>query len=348
MAIVQTVSVVVPTYNQKDSLVYAIESILNQTYPVLEVIIVDDGSSDETSAVVERRSKSNKLWQERVRYIHQYNQGQSAANNAGIAIAQGKWIAFNASDDLWLPTKLELQIRALQKFGSKCGFCFSDAWFMNNPHMKKSVFELLGKNKNEAFGIVEEPTRLVALGKHPIWMQTAIARADIIRQAGGWDSTLQYFDDYDFILRLSQLTTFCFVSMPMVLIDRSPTEELVFGHARDWHKEDFRLRMEQHCYEKHLNSSVGVSEEIKYILRRNLHNIHKAWANWHIERGDYLKAKQALSAAGTYGFSVTQLTKCAGINFVPWLLRWAVNRDRKKAIRHDQIRRLESQSTDAM
>lgn len=348
METTQTVSVVVPTYNQRDSLVYAVDSILNQTYPVLEVIIVDDGSSDATSAEVEQRSKFDRHWRERVRYIYQPNQGQSVANNVGIAMARGEWIGFNASDDLWLPTKLELQIRALQKFDFKCGFCFSDAWFMNNPHMKKSVFELMRKSQDQAFGTVANPTRLVALGGHPIWMQTAIARTDLVRQAGGWDQTLRYFEDYDLILRMSQLTAFCFVGMPMVLIDRSPAEESSFGHARDWHKEDFRLRMEQKCFERHLNSGVYFSKEIEHILRNNLHDVHKAWANWHIERGDYSQAKQALSSAAIYGFSTMQLAKRAGLKLAPSLLRWAVTRDRRKAIRHDQSNRLANQSADAM
>lgn len=348
MTIAQTISVVVPTYNQKNSLIYAVESILNQTYPALEVIIVDDGSFDGTSAEVEQRSRSNKHWRDHVRYFYQSNRGQSAANNTGIAMARGEWIAFNASDDLWLPTKLELQIRALQKFGCEYGFCFSDAWFINNPHMKRSVFELSGKRDDLAFGRVVNPLRLVALGKHPIWMQTAIVRTSIVRQTGGWDPILRYFDDYDLILRISQLTSFCFVGMPMVLIDRSPTEESAFGHLRDWHKEDFRLDMQQKCFEKHLKSGAAFPREIHHILRGNLHNIHKAWANLHIERGEYLRAKQALSAASDYGLSTMQLTKRAGITLAPRLLRWAVSRDRKNSIRHDQLSQLDAQSTKVM
>lgn len=348
MAVIQTISVVVPTYNQKDSLVYAVESILNQTYPALEVIIVDDGSSDGTSEVVEQRTRSNRHWRDRVRYSYQTNQGQSAANNAGIAMAQGEWIAFNASDDLWLPTKLDLQIRALKTFGHEYGFCFSDAWFMNNPHMKRSVFELSKKGHDQAFGAVLNPTRLVASGRHPIWLQTAIARTDIVRQAGGWDPNLRYFDDYDLILRISQLTAFCFVGMPMVLIDRSPTEESGFGHLRDWHKEDFRLHMQQRCFEKHLKSNIAFSKEIDYILRANLHNVHKAWANLYLERREYLRAKQELSEAAAYGFSTMQLAKLAGITVAPWLLRWAVIRDRERAIRHDQLVRLDNHGAKVM
>jgi len=343
-----TISVIVPTYNQRDSVVYSVNSILNQTYPVLEVILVDDGSSDETGVMVERQKNDSRDWRERVRYIYQPNQGQSAANNSGIAQARGEWIAFNASDDLWLPTKLELQMRALQKFGTKYGFCFSDAWFINNPHMKSSIFESAGKTTPNTFGTVANPSRLIALGKHPIWMQTAIARADVVRQIGGWDSNLRYFDDYDLIFRFSRATAFCFVGIPLVLIDRSPVEESAFGHARDWHKEEFRLRMEQKCLEKHFMSNDALPNDLRAIFRRNLHNVHKAWANLYIENGDFLRAQESLATAATYGASAMQIAKSVGVRFVPSLLRSTVTRDRRKLVRHDQLRHLADQNVGVM
>src|SRR3974377_187179 len=181
----QRVSVIVPTYNRRGSLVFSVESVLNQTFPVLEVIVVDDGSTDGTAEEVERRTKQNLLWRDHVRYIYQTNQGQSAANNTGIAAAKGDWLGFNASDDLWLPTKLEMQFCALEKSGGEYGVCFSDAWFMNNPNMRSSVFERSGASQKQACGPFRDPPRLIAEGNHPIWMQTAIARADIVRKLGG-------------------------------------------------------------------------------------------------------------------------------------------------------------------
>ncbi len=344
MTTAATISAIVPTYNQRDCLVFSVNSILNQTYPVLEVIVVDDGSTDGTGDTVEQQKAGSQDWRERVRYIYQPNQGQSVANNTGIAEARGEWIAFNASDDLWLPTKLELQMRALEKCGAQYGFCFSDAWFINNPHMKTSVFESSGKISRHTFGTVANPAQLVALGKHPIWMQTAIARKDIVLQIGGWDPNLRYFDDFDLIFRFAQATAFCFVGIPLVLIDRSPVEESAFGHARDWHKEEFRLRMEQACQEKHFMKNQSLSKNLRAIFRRNLHNVHKAWANLHIEHGDFPRAQESLAKAATYGPSMMQITKAVGIRFMPSLLRSAVARDRRKAIRHDQSQRFADQN----
>ena len=103
------VSVVVPTYNRESTIVRSINSILEQTYQNLECIIVDDGSSDHTKDVVSQIEDS------RVRYIKlNQNRGPSVARNVGIRESRGDYIAFNDSDDLWLPDKLEIQMAKLE------------------------------------------------------------------------------------------------------------------------------------------------------------------------------------------------------------------------------------------
>jgi glycosyltransferase involved in cell wall biosynthesis len=97
------VSVVIPTYNYGHFVVEAVESVLAQTYRDLEIIVVDDGSTDDTRKRLEP-------FMDRIRYIHQQNQGLSTARNAGIHAAKGEWIAFLDSDDLWHPRKLEVQM----------------------------------------------------------------------------------------------------------------------------------------------------------------------------------------------------------------------------------------------
>jgi glycosyltransferase involved in cell wall biosynthesis len=100
------VSVILPTYNRARWLPGTVASILNQTSPPREVLIVDDGSTDETAAVCRGFSAP-------VRYLRQENGGVSAARNRGIAEARGEWIALADSDDLWVPGKLEVQLAAL-------------------------------------------------------------------------------------------------------------------------------------------------------------------------------------------------------------------------------------------
>lgn len=100
-----TVSVIIPTYNRADLVSHAIASALAQTHRPCEVIVVDDGSTDDTA-------ERCRQWGDRIRYHRIANGGVSAARNAGIALARGEWVALLDSDDAWMPTKLEVQLAA--------------------------------------------------------------------------------------------------------------------------------------------------------------------------------------------------------------------------------------------
>ena len=116
-----TLSVVIPAYNRAPTIAATIESVLRQTRPVLEVVIVDDGSTDATADVV--RSFEDP----RVRLISQANRGVSAARNAGIAAAAGDHIGFVDSDDLWLPGDAEAAMASLATLRAP-GFSYSTAY----------------------------------------------------------------------------------------------------------------------------------------------------------------------------------------------------------------------------
>lgn len=107
-ATVPLVSVVIPTYNSAKFIPQAIESVLNQTYSKYEIIVVDDGSTDDTTKVLEP-------FQDKVNYTYQSNQGVAASRNKGIALAQGELIAFLDADDLFLPQKLQRQVSIFLK-----------------------------------------------------------------------------------------------------------------------------------------------------------------------------------------------------------------------------------------
>lgn len=307
-----TISVIIPLYNRFEALTHVVQSILAQTLPVLEIIVIDDGSKDHRPEDIERYIQARPEWRERVRYIYQENQGQSRANNRGIAEARGEWLAFNGHDDLWLPWKLEWQMRALGSYGDECGLCFTDAWFINNPYMKSSVFQSTCKQFNEVLGILRDPIRLAVKRPIPMWMQTVVARADLVRAAGGLDEQLRYCDDHDFFFRMSLITKFCFVNMPMVLIDRAPAADRHTGESRNWHKEEFCLRMDQRCYEKQMQLGGGLAPEIQKSIRKNLRSNQSAWANWYLMNGEPQKAREAITRASKY-----ELTPRVGFK---WLL----------------------------
>jgi glycosyltransferase involved in cell wall biosynthesis len=103
-----TISAVIPAYNAEKYIARAIDSVLNQTCPVDEIIVVDDGSVDNTADVI-------KGYGDRVQYIHQDNGGECAARNTGVQAASSKWIAFLDADDEWLPKRIELQTKVLRQ-----------------------------------------------------------------------------------------------------------------------------------------------------------------------------------------------------------------------------------------
>src|SRR5277367_6259308 len=129
------VSVVIPTYNRADKVRKSVESVLAQSFTDLEVIVVDDGSSDETEQTLKQ------AFGDRIRYYFQTNQGASVARNRGIEEARGEWIAFLDSDDLWEKEKIEWQLKAMERFGPQCGGCYTDVRFFNHEETR-TMFQL--------------------------------------------------------------------------------------------------------------------------------------------------------------------------------------------------------------
>ena len=111
------IAVIVPSYNRADLVGETLASILGQSYPPAEIVVVDDGSSDNTEAVVARYAT--------VKYLRIRNAGECAARNAGVAVTTAPWVAFCDSDDLWHPDKLKLQAEVCEKF-SGVHYCFTD------------------------------------------------------------------------------------------------------------------------------------------------------------------------------------------------------------------------------
>ena len=184
------VSVVIPTYNREQLLPAAIDSVLAQTYREFEIVVVDDGSTDRTADKIESMSRSiseDGGRTPRIRYFHQSNQGQSAARNKGIAEAKGDWIAFLNSDDVWLPEKLMSQIRAIEQFEESCGGCFSDARLVDRGQLDTTAFHLAGWQFEELIGVIADPAPSLAKAFGGVWVQTLIARSDLVRKIGGFD-----------------------------------------------------------------------------------------------------------------------------------------------------------------
>ena len=182
------VSIIMPAYNAEKTIVESIESVLRQTYTNWELIVVNDGSKDSTTAVVLA------IYDERLRLIEQENGGVANARNNGINNAKGQYIAFLDSDDLWVEEKLERQIRTL--VGGKHKMCFSKTWcFGENINHTSDCFV------NVALDF-EDKDKILVYDFIPIL--TVLIAKDVLDEVGYFDERFQGVEDWDLWIRVLQ------------------------------------------------------------------------------------------------------------------------------------------------
>lgn len=205
------VSVVIPTYNRAAILPRAIKSVLGQDYENLELIIVDDASTDETAEVVSRFDDP------RMRVIwHERNKGGGAARNTGIGAAEGEFIAFQDSDDEWLDGKLSKQIKAMEKAGPNCvlAYCTKIVYGRDRTYIRGERRCVCVPDPSSA-KLSGDLSRLLAR-VNVISTQVIVARTAALREIGGFDTRLYNSQDWDIAIRLSRLGDFAFVDEPLV------------------------------------------------------------------------------------------------------------------------------------
>jgi glycosyltransferase involved in cell wall biosynthesis len=319
------VSVVIPTYNRVANVQNGIKSVLAQTFSDLEIIVVDDGSSDDTGKTL------REVFGGRIRYYFQPNQGASVARNKGVEVARGEWIAFLDSDDLWEKDKLEWQFRALRQFGPKCGACYTDVRFFNHSETR-TFFQMAEENyRHEGkLGVNAEVMRLLVRpggAGMVVCLSSLLARSDLIRKTG-FDAKLLYSQDSEFMFRLAMLTDFCYVNEPLVRFDRAPATIRHVGVSAEWNKMEFFLRDSQLRLEGLLRLSEGLPKQIRAGIREQLALIHSGWANWYLERGQYAKAREAVSRAAQTSLNFNLAVKC--------LLIWTSPRLALRTVRQRQ------------
>jgi glycosyltransferase involved in cell wall biosynthesis len=326
------VSVVIPTYNRAAKVPNAVESVLAQTVSDLEVIVVDDGSSDGTGRSLEE------IFGDRIRYYAQANQGASVARNKGITEARGEWIAFLDSDDVWEKEKLEWQFKALERFAPQCGGCYTDIRFFNHPETR-TMFQMAEESTRHE-GTIGVNTDVLRLLVRPggagmiICLSSFLARADVARATGGFDPKLLFSQDSEFLFRLAMRTGFCYVNRPLVRFDRSPAELRHVGVSSDWNKLDFFLQDSQLRLEGLLRLSEGLPTKVRKVIREQLGSVHSGWTNWYLETGQNQKAREAVSRAAQLDLTFNIAMK--------WLLTWMSPRMALRTVRRHQERRKDS------
>jgi glycosyltransferase involved in cell wall biosynthesis len=325
------VSVVIPTYERKEKAPTAIRSVLGQTFSDLEIVVVDDGSTDGTGEALKE------AFGDRIRYYAQTNQGVSAARNRGIEEARGEWIAFLDSDDYWEKDKLEWQFKALERFGPQCGACYTDTRLFNYPETR-TLFQMAESYRHDPdMGVNREALRLLVRpggAGMVVHLSSLLARADVLRETGGFDSKLRYSEDSEFMFRLAMLTGFCYVNRPLVWFDRAPAEIRHVGVSAAWNRLDFFLHGSQLRLEGLLRLSDRLPIEIRKLLKEQLRGVHSGWANWYLEAGQYAKAREAASKAVQMDPNFNVVAK--------WLLTWVSPQLALRTVRHHQERTKDS------
>ncbi|MEH2437455.1 MAG: glycosyltransferase [Nostoc sp.] len=201
------VSVIIPTYRRANLVGQTIESVLAQTYTDYEVIVVNDGSTDKTVEVLYQ-------FGDKITVIQQKNKGVSAARNAGIRVAQGRYIAFVDDDDLWLPNKLEKQIACLESH-LNIGLVYSDMFCFNENGVLPNTWAKANPTPSVQ--------RLWTLfGRNFIPTSTVVVHRECLDAVGLFDETLTSCEDYDMWLRIIAKWQVHLLSEPLVHYRLSP------------------------------------------------------------------------------------------------------------------------------
>jgi glycosyltransferase involved in cell wall biosynthesis len=197
------VSVVLPTYNRADTLKRSIQSVLSQSFTDFELIVVDDASRDESAEVVASFDDS------RIKYVrNEFNLGGAGARNVGIRNARANLIAFQDSDDEWLPIKLERCLEELNKDDSLLGV-YSAYW------------QIMGRNARYLPMICppdwgEDMTEALLWGNF-VGTPTAVVYKDALNKCGGFDQKMPRYQDWELFIRLSAHGKFLFIEEPLIL-----------------------------------------------------------------------------------------------------------------------------------
>ena len=221
------VSVVIPAYNAADHIARALDSVLAQTHRPDEIIVVDDGSTDNTAAVVKRYGPA-------VRYIRQENAGASAARNTAIKAAASDWIAFLDCDDEWLPEKLELQLALLDRNKDlvwTCSNFYHYAYWQGRrvPHLEPEKGQALLAGK-ECFDSYFTAYTVGALG----WTGTMIVRRDVLQETGLFNIGQAIGEDLDMWWRITyRWPKIGYISRPLAVYHMCVTGSLMRKHKQN-------------------------------------------------------------------------------------------------------------------
>jgi glycosyltransferase involved in cell wall biosynthesis len=200
------VSIVIPAYNRAGIIRDTIANIFEQTYKNIELVIVDDGSSDDTLQILQSYSS-------RIKWATQKNAGPSAARNHGIRLSAGEIIAFQDSDDAWHPTKIERQVSLLERGGDSVVCCLCNCT-VQLPGIVVRSFENAPVDPPIDEGLWLNPAEVLAT-RFMLFNQAVAVRRRFLEKIGGFDESFRLMEDMDLALKLSLEGPWAFIRDPL-------------------------------------------------------------------------------------------------------------------------------------
>ncbi len=242
-----SVTALIPTYNRGEALVRALASVLSQTMAVDEIIVVDDGSTDETQTIIEKHYPQ-------VKYLKQENRGVSAARNLGIQHARGEWIALLDSDDEWLPHKLATQFDLLEKHPDHKLIHSDEIWVRNGVRVNQ-----MKKHTKKGGHIFQHCLPLCAISP-----SASVIHRNLFDDVGVFDETLPACEDYDLWLRITAKHPVLYCEEALITKFGGHQDQLSHKH---WGMDRFRIQ----ALDKILRSNTLSAEDFIAAKEMLLH-----------------------------------------------------------------------------
>jgi glycosyltransferase involved in cell wall biosynthesis len=239
------IDIIIPTYNRADYLNRSIQSVLNQTNQDFDLIIVDDGSTDHTSKILEPYKSHSKI-----QIISQENRGVSAARNTGAKSGKNEWLAFLDSDDEWLNDKLENQINFLVKNPELHFLHSEEIWIRNNSRVNPKV-----KHSKSSNQLIERSLEFCLISP-----STVVIKKELFNKFGGFDESLVVCEDFDLWNKILLSEKIGFIETPLINKYGGHSDQLsTTTKAMDY----WRIKSLFNLYQRHTNL---INEEFKFLI----------------------------------------------------------------------------------
>jgi glycosyltransferase involved in cell wall biosynthesis len=291
------VAVVVPCYNAGHYLARAIESVFAQTYKDCCVYAIDDGSTDDTAAVL-------RAYGSRIISVQQPNAGAASARNHGIRLSSSPYVALLDADDEWLPVKLERQIQFLRN-APHIGMLYSDCSTSGTGPFAGSYFARVGTPPS---GRVFEQTLLQGCHVYP---STVMLRRECLEDVGPFDETLPVGEDYNLWLRIAARWDVGVI--PEVLAIRHSTPDSLSLTTN----KDRAISTVIRAFEHVMESSPSLRPDQRQALRRAIAKRYSHYGSYLLANGEYRRSRQQLLQTWRYGLRDWRTIAKLGLGFLP-------------------------------